>query len=56
MDMLTLFNGRERDADDWKHLLRLADSKFKLLEIKQPQGSTLALIIATWIEESPNHD
>jgi len=50
LDMLTLFNARERDEDDWKVLFQRADPRFKFQGIKQPKGSTLALILATWVK------
>ena len=46
--MLELHNGKERDRDDWIELLRRADARFRLIGIKQPAGSTLAILEVGW--------
>jgi len=48
LGMLSLFNGRERDADDWQLLFDNADSRFRLAGITQPEGSSLAMIELIW--------
>ena len=42
------FNSRERDADDWADLLRVADPRFKLKGIKCSPGSILSVIEIVW--------
>ena len=46
--MLELHNGKERDRDDWIGLLKRADPRFQLIDIKQPSGSTLAILEVGW--------
>lgn len=48
--MASMFNSRERSADDWKTLLSDADSRFVLKGVKQPKGSALAVIEVAWNE------
>jgi hypothetical protein len=49
MIMLTLFNARERDQDDWKNLFELADPGFKFLSAKRAKESEPpAVIVASW--------
>ena len=42
------FNGKERDADDWAKLFKVADPCFRLTRIKTPSYSMLSIIEATW--------
>lgn len=44
LTMMQVFNGRERSLDDWKAILRLADSRLRLCEVKQPFGSNMSLL------------
>ncbi len=46
--MLAMSNSQERDQEDWEELLRGADPKFKLEEVKRIPGAKLDLIIARW--------
>ena len=46
--MLELFNSKERDADDWVGLLRQADERFRLVDIKRPLRSKLSFIEISW--------
>ncbi len=47
--MLELHNGKERDLDDWVHLLRKADARFHVVDVKQPTGSMLSVIEVCWL-------
>jgi hypothetical protein len=47
--MLELFNSKEREPDDWLNLFAIADSRFKVTEIKQPATCKLAFIEAVWM-------
>jgi hypothetical protein len=44
--MLSTSNSQERDEDDWKALLKAADSNFELEEIRRTPGAKLDLIVA----------
>ena len=46
--MLEMFNSKERDADEWASLLRQADERFKLVDIKRPFRSKLSFIEIVW--------
>lgn len=46
--MMTLFNAREREQDDWNQLLRDADRRFKLVGAKKPEVGTMGLIQVVW--------
>lgn len=48
MLMLTLCNGRERDADDWKLLFAEIDSRLRLINAFVPEGSSLGIVEAVW--------
>lgn len=43
--MWTLINGRERDLEDWKDLIRMADKRLRLESIVTPAASALSLIV-----------
>jgi hypothetical protein len=43
-----LFNGKERDADDWKKLFEDADPRFRFLNVSVAPGIPLAVIQAQW--------
>ena len=45
-------NARERDGEEWKMLLKLADDRYLLQEIVRPPGAALALIVAEWTSGS----
>jgi len=42
--MKQIQNGKERDLEDWKNLLEAADSRLRLLDVKQPEGSELSIL------------
>ncbi|KAK6613295.1 hypothetical protein ACHAPC_006483 [Botrytis cinerea] len=48
MIMFSLFNSRERDADDWATLFQAADPRFGKPKVCIPEGSTLGIIEAVW--------
>jgi hypothetical protein len=48
--MQELCNAKERDAGEWKSLFGQVDPRFKLVGIKQPAGSRLAIIETVWDE------
>ena len=46
--MLAMSNSQERDEDDWKALLKAANSNFTLEEVRRTLGAKLDLIVAKW--------
>lgn len=48
MVMLSFFNAREREKADWEDLFREADERFRDVRIWTPEGSSFAIIEATW--------
>lgn len=50
MLMMTLFNARERELDDWIELFAEADTRFKFIEAKRPDVGTMSLLIFSWEE------
>ncbi|KAF2732229.1 sterigmatocystin 8-O-methyltransferase precursor [Polyplosphaeria fusca] len=46
--MLATSNSQERDEDDWKALLKAADSDFTLEGVRRTPGAKLDLIVARW--------
>jgi hypothetical protein len=46
--MKAIQNAKERDAEDWTSLFRLADLRFKLERIRKPTEAHLSIICATW--------
>ena len=48
MLMLSLFNSRERDGDDWAQLFREADRRFSISRAYVPQGSVMGIIEVVW--------
>ena len=46
--MFATSNSQERDQGDWEELLRAADPKLKLEEVKRIPDAKLELIIARW--------
>ncbi|KAJ4356448.1 uncharacterized protein N0V89_004481 [Didymosphaeria variabile] len=43
-----LTNGKEREVIDWKALFAEADSRFHVLSIEKPTGSSLGIIVVQW--------
>lgn len=48
MLMLTLYNAREREHDDWAHLFAQADGRFTFIRAFKPEGSAAGIIEAVW--------
>lgn len=50
MDMivLSLFNSREREMEDWVMLFRQADERYIDVKAWVPEGSSLAIVEALW--------
>jgi hypothetical protein len=46
--MKACFNANRRDINDWKALLKKADERFVLQEVKRPEGSQLQIIDIVW--------
>ena len=44
MLMMSLFNSRERDRDDWVQVFREADERFVFEKAHVPQGSVMGII------------
>lgn len=44
LTMLQVFNSKERELDDWKHLLSLVDRRLRLVNVIQPFGSTMSVL------------
>jgi hypothetical protein len=44
MVMKGFFNAKERNEEDWKKLLEEADQRFRIVDIKRPEGSQLQII------------
>ncbi len=53
MVMLSFFNSRERERDDWKRVCQEVDPRFKFVNAWVPEGSALGMIEAVWQPESP---
>ena len=47
MIMLSLFNSREREMEDWQTLFQQADTRFTNVKVWIPEGATLAIVEAT---------
>ncbi|CAF9907146.1 MAG: hypothetical protein ALECFALPRED_003076 [Alectoria fallacina] len=47
MIMLSLFNSREREKEDWQSIFQQADARFTNVKVWVPEGATLAIIEAT---------
>jgi precorrin-6B methylase 2 len=47
--MSALFNASDRDINAWERLFKAADSRFKFLGGRRPEGSKLGIIEAEWI-------
>ncbi|KAL9012653.1 MAG: hypothetical protein Q9173_002592 [Seirophora scorigena] len=46
--MLATSNSQERDQDDWEELLKAADPRFKLEEVRRIPDAKLDMIVARW--------
>lgn len=48
MTMLTLFNSRERDEEDWHVIFKEADKRFGKIKVWVPEGAILGAVEAIW--------
>lgn len=48
MLMMTLFNAREREMEDWIQLFEKADNRFKFKSAQKPDIGTMGVMIAVW--------
>jgi len=48
--MLEIGNAKERCLEEWKGLFEEADSRFVFKGMKQPPGSSLAILEMSWEE------
>jgi hypothetical protein len=45
---MSLFNGREREKDEWVELLQRVDGRLALESIGVPKGAAHGIIVAKW--------
>lgn len=50
--MMTLFNSREREKEDWIELFQQADKGFQFVETKDAETGTMGVILAVWRDET----
>lgn len=48
MCMKVLFNAGERSEEDWKKLVSGADENFRVVDVRQPEGSQLGIVVVQW--------
>ncbi|KAI0123919.1 S-adenosyl-L-methionine-dependent methyltransferase [Xylariales sp. AK1849] len=46
--MLILFNSKIRDVEEWKEVITQSDQRFKVTDVRYPEGSRLSLIEIVW--------
>ncbi|KAJ6038567.1 S-adenosyl-L-methionine-dependent methyltransferase [Penicillium canescens] len=46
--MLTLFNSKIRDVDEWKEVITQSDQRFRVADVRYPESSRLSLIEIVW--------
>ena len=51
MEMLSLFNSHERDADAWASLFKQADERFIVVGVTVPSGAESGIVEARWLME-----
>jgi hypothetical protein len=49
--MNVLYNGKERDLEDWIELVERVDERFVFQTIAQPEGSVLAILEWMWVDK-----
>ena len=54
MVMLSFFNSREREKDDWERICQEVDRRFKFVDAWVPKGAALGIIEAVWEGETIN--
>lgn len=55
LQMLTLTNAKERDADQWNDLMKATDPRLQIKSITLPPGSAMAIIEVVLEEKSNGH-
>ena len=53
MVMLSFFNSRERERDDWERVCQEVDPRFIFVDAWVPEGAALGIIEAVWQPEHP---
>lgn len=48
LGMRVMFNGKERDEAEWRHVLACADPRFELQSIRTPKRSLLSILEVAW--------
>ena len=54
MVMLSFFNSRERERDDWERIFQEVDKRFRFVDAWVPEGAALGIIEAVWEAETVN--
>jgi O-methyltransferase domain len=49
--MNLLYNGTERDLEEWKELAESVDKRFVFQKVVQPEGSILGILEWIWVDE-----
>jgi hypothetical protein len=49
--MNVLYNGTERDLEEWKELVESVDKRFVFQKVVQPEGSILGILEWIWVDE-----
>ena len=52
MVMLSFFNSRERERDDWERICQQVDSRLKFVDAWVPDGAALGIIEAVWDDKA----
>lgn len=52
MVMLSFFNSRERERDDWERVCGEVDPRFRFVDAWTPEGAALGIIEAVWDPEA----
>ena len=54
--MLSFFNSRERERDDWERICQQVDSRLKFVDAWVPDGAALGIIEAVWDDRAVDVD
>ena len=54
MVMLSFFNSREWERDDWERICQQVDSRLKFVDAWVPEGAALGIIEAVWDDRAMN--
>jgi hypothetical protein len=49
--MNVLYNGKERDLEEWVELVESVDRRFVFQKLVQPEGSLLGILEWVWVDE-----